>query len=154
MLWCSPIGGTLSADDGKNSSSLEEKNKETKSMKLLLLSTAILFLSCTQSSTTAPPSKSPSIDLSEEPHFQTTIQGKGEFIILKWKDGAQCPDEFSDLEYAEALRIAEEICDEIAKEWEILRLGSGASMDGKLYGCGLKEVDDRKFGSSLCKFSL
>lgn len=68
---------------------------------------------------------------------------------VKEVPGQVCPTGWSVATYAQALQNKSEYCAALGT-WNITRLANGGSMDGKGYGCGAKQTDNRGLGSILC----
>ncbi len=61
-----------------------------------------------------------------------------------------CPSGYSLATSAEAQANKTAICSKLGT-WDITRLAGGGSMDGPGYGCGIRNVDTRGLGHSVCK---
>ncbi len=64
-------------------------------------------------------------------------------------EGENCPAGYRYVTYLDALENGRELCS-ILQEWDIARLGNGASMDGSGYGCKIRPDDERHLGNALC----
>lgn len=60
-----------------------------------------------------------------------------------------CPSGFRYLTPDEARSRASQLCGTLGT-WDIIRLAGGGSMDGPGYGCGIRDLDTRGLGNSLC----
>lgn len=63
---------------------------------------------------------------------------------------AACPAGFEIASFDEASANVQEACATLGT-WDIARLKGGGSMDGRGYGCKIRNSDDRPLGNVLCK---
>ena len=61
-----------------------------------------------------------------------------------------CPSGYSLITPDEARESHFELCNMLGA-WDIVRLGGGGSMDGRGYGCGIRDADTRSLGHAFCK---
>lgn len=68
----------------------------------------------------------------------------------RWRRPEACPPGKVHVSYAEAVAHKDALCGKLDK-WDIRRLGDGGAIDGKGYGCKIREKDPRKMGGAVCK---
>jgi hypothetical protein len=64
-------------------------------------------------------------------------------------EGEACPPGYRYATYIEVMENLSAACSTL-QQWDIARLGNGASMDGSGYDCKVRSEDDRTLGNALC----
>jgi hypothetical protein len=84
----------------------------------------------------------------------TDGRGLGNSVCAKYlfrevDDDVPCPSGFRYMTPDEARSRVSQLCGTLGT-WDIIRLAGGGSMDGPGYGCGVRDLDTRSLGNSLC----
>ncbi|NER97035.1 MAG: hypothetical protein F6J86_24835 [Symploca sp. SIO1B1] len=67
------------------------------------------------------------------------------------EQGETCPAGKTLATVSEARANKSEICNNVLQTWDIARLAGGAAMDGRGYGCEIRDQDKRGMGNAVCK---